>query len=176
MPEGVRVYFDTMVYLNKFQDPLTAKPETLNIFSKVKSGEYRLIISQLNFVEMYHVMCLPLEKISRMDEAKEALDQITKAYDDIRKIILNFPNTSIAENEFDGIDTKKLTTFVENVPGSNLIDFLDKHKYPGSMDFIHLMTASNLNCEKFFTYDEGVLLLDSYRFKGNMKIIRPYRA
>ncbi len=67
MPEDVRVYFDTMLYLNKFQDPATARPETNNMFNKVKTGEFRLIISQLTFVEMYHVMCLPLEKITRRD-------------------------------------------------------------------------------------------------------------
>lgn len=176
MLEGVKVYFDTMLYLNKFEDPVTVKPETNNMFNKVKSGEFRLIISQLTFVEMYHVMCLPLAEISKFDEAEVALKQITEAYADIKKTILQFPNTDIVENELNGIDTKQLTTFVEHVPGSNLIDFVGMKKYPGSMDFIHLMTASNLKCEKFFTYDEGVLLLNSYAFKGNMKIIKPYKA
>ena len=83
MPEGVKVYFDTMLYLNKFQDPATARPETNNMFSKVRSGEFRLIISQLTFVEMYHVMCLPLEEINRFNEAEDALKQIICAYEDI---------------------------------------------------------------------------------------------
>lgn len=176
MPEGVKVYFDTMLYLNKFKDPATAKPETINMFRKVKTGEFRLIISQLTFVEMYHVMCKPLEEIRRLDEAEEALKQITGAYNEIKTIIMEFPNTDIKENELNGVDTKLLTTFIENVPGSNLINFLDRRKYPGSMDFLHLMTASNLKCDKFFTDDAGLILLDSYRQKGNMKIIKPYRA
>ena len=176
MLEGVRVYFDTMLYLNKFQDPMTARPETNNMFNKVKSGEFRLIVSQLAFVEMYHVMCFPLADIHNFKDASEAYEQIGNAYHDIKKIILQFPNTEIVEKEFDKIDTKKLTTFVENVPGSSLINFLGKKKFPGSMDFIHLMVASNLNCAKFFTEDSGVLLLDSYSHKGNMKIIKPYRA
>jgi len=175
MPEGVKVYFDTMLYLNKFKDPITAKPETINMFKKVKSGEFRLIISQLTFVEMYHVMCLPLVEKNRFNEAKDALKQITCAYDDIKQSIMEFPNTDIQENELNGIDTKLLTSFIEKVPGSSLIDFLDKRKYPGSMDFLHLMIAANLKCEKFFTFDEGVLLLNSYQQKGNMQIIKPYR-
>lgn len=176
MQEGVRVYFDTMLYLNKFGDIATVRPETLNMFAKVKSGEFRLIISQLTFVEMYHVMCLPLEKITNFDDAMKAMTEIRSAYDEIKKLILHFPNTNIVQNEFNGIDTEQMTIFVENVPGSKLIDFIGVRKYPGSMDFIHLMTAMNLKCEKFFTNDEGVIQLDSYNFKGNMKIIRPYRA
>lgn len=174
MQEGVRVYFDTMLYLNKFQDAGTVRPETSNMFKKVKSGEFRLVISQLTFVEMYHVMCLTLEKITKFEEASKLHEEINKAYHEMKNIILEFPNTELVENEFNGIDTKKLTTFVENVPGSGLISFLGR-KYPGSMDFIHLMTASNLKCMKFFTADEGIILLNSYNFKGDMKIIRPYR-
>lgn len=176
MQEGVRVYFDTMLYLNKFQDPWKVRPETNNMFSKVKSGEFRLIISQITFVEMYHVMCTALEKITKFEEASELHEEINKAYHDMKGIILKFPNTELAENEFNGIDTKKLTTFVENVPGSGLISFQGLRKYPGSMDFIHIMTASNLKCMQFITADEGVILLDSYAHKGNMKIIRPYKA
>lgn len=176
MPEGVKVYFDTMLYLNKFHDPMTTRPETNHMFSKVKSGEFRLTISQLTFVEMYHVMCLPLNTITRPTDASQMFSTINEAYGEIKNTILKFPNTEIVENEFDGIDTKKLTTFVENVPGSSLINFVGMRKFPGSMDFIHLMTASNLKCAKFFTDDTGVLLLDSYNFKGDMKIIKPYRA
>lgn len=176
MPEGAKVYFDTMLYLNKFVDPMKTRPETNNMFSKVKTGEFRLVVSQIIFVEMYHVMCLPLEKITRIAEAADALQQIRDAYFDIKRIILQFPNTEIAENELDGIDTKSLTTFVENVPGSKIADFLGMRKFPGSMDFMHLVTAANLKCDKFFTEDKGVLLLDSYNYKGNMKIVKPYRA
>ncbi len=46
MTDAVRVYFDTMLYLNKFQDPFTIRPETNHMFNKVKSGEFRLIVSQ----------------------------------------------------------------------------------------------------------------------------------
>jgi len=67
-----------------------------------------------------------------------------------------------------------LINFVKNVPGSSLIDFKGK-KLPSSMDFIHLMIASNLKCEKFFTEDKGVLKLDSYKHKGNLKIVKPYK-
>lgn len=175
MPEGVRVYFDTMLYLNKFEDPMTARPETINVFNKVKSGEFHLVISQLNFIEMYHVMCLPLVDIKKFEQASDAIQEINSAYMEIKKTLLQFPHTEIVENEFNGIDTKLMTAFVENVPGSNLIDFLDMRKYPGSMDFIHLMTASNLKCEKFFTNDNGILLLNPYNHKGNMKIIKPQR-
>lgn len=175
MPESVKVYFDTMLYLNKFQDLLRVKPETNNIFSKVKSGEYRLMISQLTFVEMYHVMSLPLLDAKNHKEAQEMLDEIKTTYDAIKHIILEFPNTELPDHELNGIDTEEITCFVENVPGSSLIDFVGMKKYPGSMDFIHLMVAKNLQCEKFFTDDKGVILLNSYRQKGNMKIIKPYR-
>src|SRR5574337_1496358 len=172
MLEGVRVYFDTMLYLNKFHDPMTVKPETTNMFNKVKSGEFRLIISQLTFVEMYHVMCLPLLDARKFQDASDMYEEINQAYYDIKKTILQFPNTEITENELGGIDTKKLTTFVENVPGSSLINFHGMKKYPGSVDFIHLMTAFNIKCEKFFTNDEGVIQLNSYNHKGNMQIIK----
>jgi len=76
MPEGVKVYFDTMVCLNKFEDALKVRPETQNIFAKVKSGEFRLIVSQLNFLEMCHLMCLPLENQRNTGEAKDSLDEI----------------------------------------------------------------------------------------------------
>ena len=175
MPESVRVYFDTMLYLNKFKDPFSVKPETENIFSKVKSGEYLLIVSQLTFVEMYHVMCLPLTELGTFQEVESAMDEINKAYNAIKAKIMEFPNTVFPEHEFDGLDTRELTDFVEKVPGSSLIEFVNMNKYPGSMDFIHLMIAKNLRCEKFFTYDKGVLQLDSYHQKGNMKIIKPYR-
>jgi len=175
MPDAVRVYFDTNLYLNKFEDLYRASPETNNMFNKVKSGEFRLIISQSILMEIYHVMCLPLEKITKFAEAQDAMEKITDAYKDIKKTLLHFPSTELAENEFDGLDSKKLIDFVESVPGSSLIDFAGK-KLPGSMDFMHVMIASNLNCEKFFTYDEGVIMLSSNHKKGNMEIIRPYRA
>ncbi len=175
MPDAVRVFFDTMLYFNKFQDPFTIKPETTNVFNKVKSGEFRLIISRTIFMEMYHVMCLPLEKLTNFQEAQTAMEQISNAYNDIRQAILQFPNTELAENEFNGIDSKNLIDFVEGVPGSSLIEFHGK-KLPGSMDFIQLMVASNLNCEKFFTYDRGLLMLQSNHKKGNIDIIRPYSA
>ncbi len=126
-------------------------------------------------MEIYHVMCLPLEKITRFEEAKNAMESIISAYDDIKKTILQFPNTELAENEFDGIDPEDLIDFVEKVPGSSLIDFAGK-KLPGSMDFIQLTVASNLKCNKFFTYDNGVLMLNSNHKKGDLDIIRPYRA
>lgn len=176
MQDSVRVYFDTMLYLNKFRDAWTVKPETSNMFSKVKSGEFRLIISQLTFVEMYHVMCLPLLDAKKQDEASQMFKDINEAYAGIKETILKFPNTEIVENEFNNIDTKKMTTFVENVPGSSLVNFIGLKKLPGSMDFIHLMTASNLKCKQFITNDNGVVLLDSYAHKGDMKIIRPYKA
>lgn len=174
MPDAVRVFFDTMLYFNKFQDPMTISRETVNMFNKVKSGEFRLIISRSIFMEMYHVMCLALEEISNFKDAQEAMTKITDAYNDIQTTILQFPNTELAENEFNGIDSKNLIDFVESVPGSSLIDFYGK-KLPGSMDFIQLMVASNLNCEKFFTYDEGLLKLQSNQRKGDIEIIRPYR-
>lgn len=173
MPEGVKVYFDTNVYFNKFEDVYRASPATNNVFNKVKSGEFRLIISQSILMEIYHVMCLPIQKIPKFSEAKDAMEKITDAYQDIKKAILQFPNTELPENEFDGIDSKNLIDFVENVPGSALIDFAGK-KLPGSMDFMHLMIASNLKCEKFFTYDNGVIMINSNQRKGNMDIIRPY--
>jgi len=173
MPEGVKVYFDTMLYFNKFEDVYRASPATNNMFNKVKSGEFRLIISQSILMEMYHVMCLPIEKITKFIEAEEAMEAITDAYHDIKKVILSFPNTELAENEFNGIDSKNLIDFVESVPGSALIDFTGK-KLPGSMDFMQLMIASNLKCEKFFTYDNGVIMVNSNHRKGNMQIIRPY--
>lgn len=175
MPESVRVYFDTMLYINKFEDVFKIRPETNNIFSKVKSGEYHLVVSQLTFVEMYHVMCLPLAKLSNVSQAQDALKEIVNAYDAIKTKIMEYPNTEFPEHEFNGIDTRTLTDFIEKVPGSALIDFVGMNKYPGSMDFIHLMVAMNLKCDKFFTEDKGVILLDSYNQKGNMKIIKPYR-
>lgn len=174
MPDGVRVYFDTNLYLNKFSDPFKVHSETNNMFNKVKSGEFRLIISQSILMEIYHVMCLPIEKISKFDDAKKAMNEVTNAYNEIKNTTLQFPNTELVENEFDGIDSLKLIDFVENVPGSSLIDFFGK-KLPGSMDFMHVMIASNLKCEKFFTYDNGLLSLDSNQRKGNMKILRPYK-
>ncbi|MCH7560420.1 MAG: hypothetical protein IIC67_03465, partial [Thaumarchaeota archaeon] len=125
------------------------------MFRKVKSGEYRLIISKSILMEIYHVMCLPIEKITKFDEAKEAMDAIIDGYNDIKKTMLQFPNTEFVENEFYGLNSKCLIDFVESVPGSSLIDFVGK-KLPGSMDFIQLMVASNLKCEKFLTYDNGV--------------------
>jgi len=174
MPEGVRVYFDTNLYFNKFEDPYKVLLETNHMFNKVKSGEFRLIISQSIMMEIYHVMCLTIEKISKFEDAKEAMNQINNAYNEIKNTMLQFPYTEFVENEFAGIDPLKLIDFVEKVPGSSLIDFAGK-KLPGSMDFMHVMIASNLKCEKFFTYDTGLLSLDSYQQKGNMKIIRPYK-
>jgi len=174
MPEGVKVYFDTNVYFNKFEDAYRSSPATNNMFNKVKSGEFRLIISQSVLMEIYHVMCLPIEKITKFVEAKDAMDAITDAYNDIKIAILQFPNTELVENEFDGIDSKNLIDFVESVPGSALIDFAGK-KLPGSMDFMHVMVASNLKCEKFFTYDNGVIMINSNHRKGSMQIIRPYK-
>lgn len=174
MPDEVRVYFDTNLYLNKFQDPYRIKPETNHMFGKVKSGEFRLVISQTTMMEIYHVLCLAIEQISDFEAAEEAMDEVTKTYNIIKKTMLSFPNTEFPDKEFDGIEPKNLINFVENVPGSSLIDFKGK-KLPGSMDFIYLMVASNLKCEKFFTYDTGVLKLDSYGYKGNLKIVKPYR-
>ena len=175
MPDAVKVFFDTNLYLNKFQDSMRVRPETINIFNKVKSGEYRLVISRSILMEMYHVMCLPLQSVTTFDDAQSAMAAITSAYNDIRETMLRFPHTDMAEGEFDGIDSKNLIDFVESVPGSSLIDFFGK-KLPGSMDFIQLMVASNLNCAKFFTYDEGVIKLQSNQRKGNIQIIKPYRA
>ncbi len=175
MPDGIKVYFDTMLYLNKFQDPATVRRETQNMFNKVKTGEYHLVVSQLVLMEIYHVLCRPFDDITKFAEAESTKDEINRVYDKIKTALLSFPHTEFAENEFNGIDSMNLTNFVENVPGSKLIDFLDMRKLPGSMDFMHLMVASNLKCEKFITEDKGVILLDSYNQKGNMKIIRPYR-
>lgn len=175
MPDAVKVYFDTNLYFNKFEDAFKVYPETTNIFNKVKSGEYRLIISKSILMEIYHVMCLPIEKISKFDDAKDAMDAITDAYADIKKAMLQFPNTELVENEFDGLDSNNLIDFVESVPGSSLIEFAGK-KLPGSMDFMQLMVASNLKCKKFFTYDKGVIMINSNHKKGDIEIIRPYRA
>ncbi len=174
MLDGVRVYFDTNLYLNKFGDPFKVCSETTHMFNKVKSGEFRLIISQSILMELYHVMCLTIEKIPKFDDAQTAMKEITNAYNEIKNTLLQFPNTDLVENEFDGIDSLKLIDFVENVPGSSLIEYCGK-KLPGSMDFMHVMIAFNLKCEKFFTYDKGLLLLDSNQQKGNMRIIRPYK-
>ena len=174
MPDADKVYFDTMLYLNKFQDPFKIRPETNHMFSKVKSGEFRLVISRTTLVEIYHVLCLPLEEITDFKTASDTMDEITKMYHRIQETMLSFPNTEFPDNEYDGIDPKNLINFVESVPGSALIDFHGK-KLPGSMDFIHLMIASNLKCGKFFTEDKGVLGLDSYNHKGSLKIIKPYR-
>jgi len=174
MPDGDRVYFDTMLYLNKFQDPFTIRQETNNMFSKVKSGEFRLVISRTTLMEIYHVLCLPIQKITDLETASNTMDEVTKIYNRIQEIMLSFPNTEFPDREFDGIDSGNMINFVENVPGSALIDFHGK-KLPGSMDFIHLMVASNLKCKKFFTEDRGVLNLDSYNHKGDLKIIKPYR-
>ena len=174
MPDAVRVYFDTMLYLNKFQDPYKVRPETNHMFSKVKSGEFRLVISQTTMMEIYHVLCLAIEKISDFDSASKAMEEVVEIYNRIKETMLSFPNTEFPDKEFDGIQPQNLINFVENVPGSSLIDFSGK-KLPGSMDFIHLMIASNLKCEKFFTEDKGVLKLDSYNQKGNLKIIKPYK-
>lgn len=175
MTDGVRVYFDTMLYLNKFKDLYEVKPETTNMFNKVKYGEFRLIVSQTVMMEIYHVLCLPIEKIDNFDKASQIMDEAKTIAKKIKESMLSFPNTEFAEKEFDGIKPENLSSFVENVPGSNLIDFYGK-KLPGSMDFLHLIVALNLRCEKFFTYDTGVLNLDSYNQKGDMKIIKPYRS
>lgn len=175
MQDADKVYFDTMLYLNKFQDPYTIRQETNHMFSKVKSGEFRLMISQTTLMEIYHVLCLPIEGIKDFENATETMKEVTKIYNIIQKTMLSFPNTEFPDHEFDGIDPKHLINFVENVPGSALIDFHGK-KLPGSMDFIHLMVASNLKCDKFFTEDRGVLSLNSYNHKGNLKIIKPYKA
>jgi len=175
MYEGVRVYFDTMLYLNKFGDEIKVKPETQNMFAKVKSGEFRLVVSQLNFLEVYHVMCLRLEKQRNIGEAKDMLDEIRAAYADIKNTVMHFPNTEVIGDDLD-VDVEGLMNFAENVPGSNLIDFISRRKLPGSMDFLHIMIAVKNNCSKFFTEDKGVLALESYQQKGDMKIIKPYRA
>lgn len=164
-----------MLYLNKFKDPYTVRPEINHMFSKVKSGEFRLLISQTTLMEIYHVLCLPIEKIRDLSKASEIMTEIDKVYKQIRTTMLSFPNTEFPDNEFDGINPCDMISFVEHVPGSSLIDFLGK-KLPGSMDFLHVMIASNLNCTKFFTEDKGVLALESYQQKGNLKIIKPYRA
>ena len=111
MTDAVKVYFDTNVFFNKFEDPYKISPETSNIFSKVKSGEFRLVISQSVLMEMFHVMCLPLEDITKFDEAQEAMTDITSAYNDIKETILRFPNTELAENEFTGISSTDFLLF-----------------------------------------------------------------
>ncbi len=85
MTEGVRVYFDTMLYLNKFRDPYTVKPETTNMFNKVKSGEFRLIISQTVMMEIYHVLCLSVEKIKKFEEASKIMEESNTMNDKIKK-------------------------------------------------------------------------------------------
>ncbi len=106
-----------------------------------------------------------IEKINDFDEARKAMDEVSAIHNTIKETMLSFPNTEFPDKEFDKIDPKTLINFVEHVPGSSLIDFYGK-KLPGSMDFIHLMVASNLRCEKFFTEDKGVLKLDNYNQKG----------
>ena len=174
MQDADRVYFDTMLYLNKFQDPYKVRQETNHMFSKVKSGEFRLVISRTTLMEIYHVLCLPIQNIPDFETASNIMDEVRKIYNRIQETMLSFPNTEFPGQEFDGINPENMINFVENVPGSALIDFHGK-KLPGSMDFIHLLVASNLKCKKFFTEDSGVLKLDSYNQKGNLKIIKPYR-
>ncbi len=125
-------------------------------------------------MEIYHVLCLPLEKVRNFKEASAMMDEIDKVYTRIRTARLSFPNTEFPDNEFNGINSCDMINFVEHVLGSSLIDFHGK-KLPGSMDFFHVMIALNLNCTKFFTEDRGVLGLESYQQKGNLKIIKPYR-
>lgn len=172
MYDADKVYFDTMMYLNKFKDRLKVKRETNFMFNKVRLGEFRLIVSQTTLVEIYHVLCLPIEKCDT-HTASDTMKEIQETYDTIKQTMLSFPNTEFPDNEFDGIDPKTMINFVEKVPGSSLIDFAGK-KLPGSMDFMHIMIASNLQCDKFFTEDRGLLLINSYKQKKNLKIIRPY--
>jgi len=101
MPDGVRVYFDTMLYLNKFQDPFKIRPETNHMFSKVKSGEFRLVISQTTMMEIYHVLSLVIQKINDFDTAEKAMDEVTKIYNTIKETMLSFPNTEFPDKEFD---------------------------------------------------------------------------
>lgn len=168
-----KVYFDTMLYLNKFQDPYTVTAETNNMFNKVKHGEFRLIISQTIMMEIYHVLCLPIENLNR-EKAEKHMDGVNKLYERISTTMLSFPNTEFTEKEFSNIDAGNMIEFVTSVPGSALIDFCG-NKMPGSMDFIHIMIASSIGCKKFFTFDKGILYLDANQRKGDMKIIRPYK-
>ena len=173
MTDAVKVYFDTNVFLDKFKDRYNVQSETNNIFNKVKSGEFRLIISQSILMEIYHVLCLSLEENISLNVAQNTLTEITSLYNDIKKTMLQFPNTEFTEDEFNELNSTNLIDFVESVPGSSLIDFKGK-KLPGSMDFMHIVIASNLKCKKFFTYDKGVLLLKSNQRTNGMDIIRPY--
>ena len=165
-----------MLYLNKFMDPYKINPETIHMFNKVKNGEFHLVISQTTLMEIYHVLMLPIEKIKNnsLDNASQLMDEAQVIYKKIQSTMLQLPNTEFLKHEFDGINSSNMIDFVENVPGSSLIDFVGK-KLPGSMDFIHIMIASNFKCTKFFTEDKGILNLNSYRQKGDMKIIRPYK-
>lgn len=88
MLEGDKVYFDTMLYLNKFWDPMAIKPSTINMFRKVRRGEFRLVVSHLNLLEMYHVMCLPVEKTTTLQEAKDVHGKIIDGYADARQAML----------------------------------------------------------------------------------------
>lgn len=117
---------------------------------------------------------MPVQEAKNLKQAQEIMDEVDKVYKRIKKSMLEFPNTEFAENEFSGINPTDMINFVENVPGSSLIDFVGK-KLPGSMDFMHIIIASNLNCTKFFTEDNGVLKLNSYHQKGNLQIVKPCR-
>ena len=174
MIDGIKVYFDTMLYLDMFCDPYVSKPETANMFRKVKTGEFRLIISQTVMMEIYHVLCLPVAEERKFDNACRLMDEINETYGKISERLLSYPNTEFAKQEFNKIDSSTLIEFVKTVPGSSLIDFHGK-KLPGSMDFIHIMIAVKLGCKKFFTEDKGVLSLDANQRKGDMKIIKPYK-
>ncbi len=77
-----------MCFSINFKNPYTIKPETINIFNKVKSGEFRLIISQSVLMEIFHVMCLPLEEITKFSDAQKAMTEIIDAYNDIKGTIL----------------------------------------------------------------------------------------
>ena len=168
-----KVYFDTMLYLDKFKEPFLTTPEVNNMFNKVKHGEFQLIVSQTIMMEIYHVLCLPIEKMN-LEKAEEYMMDVGKTYENISSKMLSFPNTEFTEKEFSNIDSSSMLKFAMSVPGSALIDFCG-NKLPGSMDFIHIMIASSIGCKKFFTKDRGILYLDANQRKGDMKIIKPYK-
>jgi len=88
---------------------------------------------------------------------------------------MHFPNTEFIGDDLD-VDAEGLMNFAENVPGSNPIGFISRSKLPGSVDFLHMVIAAKNNRSKFFTEGKGALALDSCQQKGDMKIVKPYRA
>ena len=113
MIDAVKVYFDTMLYLDKFEDTQRTKPETRNMFNKVKDGNFRLIISQTVMMEIYHVLCLPVQKAKNHDEALRMMETANTLSETISKNMLALPYAEFVDNEFDKIEPRSMIDFVK---------------------------------------------------------------